>query len=141
MRKFLLYFFLVLNFTLFSQQKVKVHVTFTNQYCNGAAPTPEILERYNTPQNLADFYILLESKKQLKVKTDSAGHFSAPLQQGVYKVYLTTKTNENLYTNYNPACNKMLHAPYGKLVIEKNKKEYQINLHFPCNLCEPNNKP
>ena len=116
-------------------------MTFTNSYCGGAAPTPEILDRYEKPQNLSEFYVLLEGKKHFKVKTDSTGSFTMALNTGIYKIYLTPKTNPKLYTNYNPACDKMLHTPYAKVVIEKNKKNYKINLHFPCNLCEPNTRP
>ncbi len=141
MKKFLTYFFFVINLSFFAQQKVKIHVTFTNSYCGGARPTPEIEAAHNTPKNLIDFYILLENKNQIKVKTDSTGHFTQSIKPGTYKVYLTAKTNQNLYTNYFPNCAKMLHTPFGKLVIEKGKKEYEINLHFPCNPCETNNKP
>jgi hypothetical protein len=141
LKKQLTYFFLLLSFLSLAQQKVKIHVTFTNSYCGGAAPTPEILDKYEKPQDLSDFVILLESKKTLKVKTDSLGYISNSMKPGVYKIYLSTKTNPNLYTNYNPSCDKMLHEPYGKLTIEKSKKNYVINLHFPCNLCEPNTRP
>lgn len=136
MRKLIPYLFVISSFTLFAQQKVKIHVTFTNQYCGGAAPTDEILESYNKPQNLSDFIILIEGKKHFKVKTDSTGTVKVALKAGIYKVYLTKKTNEKLYTNYNPGCEKMLHNPYGKLQIESVKKEYELNLHFSCNPCE-----
>src|SRR5207253_2092130 len=115
--------------------------TFTNNYCGGARPTPEIEKALNTPKDLSEFYILLENKKQLKVKTDSTGNFKATLKTGAYKIYLTNRVNPALFANYTPTCEKMLHTPYGKLLIEKGKSSYDINLHFPCNPCEPNNKP
>ena len=141
MRKTLTYFFILLGFSFFAQQKVKIHVSFTNSYCNGARPTEEIMAIYNTPKNLSDFDVLLEGKKHIKVKTDSTGCFTKTLKVGIYKIYLTSKNNLKLYTNYYPLCDKMLHMPFGKLVVEKGKKEYELSLHFPCNPCEPNNKP
>ena len=68
--------FFLASFTSFAQQKVNVHVTYTNSYCGGAKPTPEILEECNTFKDLKNFHILLGAKKQVKVKTDSTGSFT-----------------------------------------------------------------
>lgn len=141
MRKFLLVFFLLPAFTLLAQHKarIKVHVTYTNSYCGGARPTPEIEEKYKTPRDLSEYHLVLAGKRTHKVKTDSTGNFTATLPRDTYKIHLTRK-KESLVTNYDPSCEKMLKASYGELIVS-DEKEYTINLHFPCNLCQPHNKP
>lgn len=157
MKKFLTYFFLVINLSFFAQQKVKIHITFTNSYCGGARPTPEIEAASNTPKNLSSFNLILAPKKSFKanadsvviaiktdskkIKTDSTGAFSISLKPGKYALYLTKKKNENISTNYFPGCAKMLVTEYAEILIEKGKTNYQLNLHFPCNPCETHNKP
>ncbi len=121
----------------FAQTKVKVHVTFTNSYCGGARPTPEMEEAIRKEKDFHDVHIILKGKMHCKVKTDSLGRFGATLKSGKYQIHLTKFKNEAHFTNYNPGCVKMLKASYGDLLIEKGKTEYKINLHFPCNPCEP----
>src|ERR1035437_9812010 len=139
MKKKLTCLLIVFSFSLLAQQKVKIHVTFTNQYCGGARPNPEIETKYNTPKDFHDVHVILNGKMHCKVKTDSLGYFSASLKSGKYQIYLTKLKNEAHFTNYNPACKQMLQVRYGELFIEKGKTEYEINLHFPCNTCEANN--
>ena len=139
--RYLIIIFLFLQSEVFSQQKVTIHFTYTNSYCGGARPGNEILAKYNTPKKLAGFKLKLTDKKNVFVTTDTSGSFSHKLNPGKYLIFLTEEINKNIFTNYNPACIKMKTASYGELEIEKGKKEYQINLYFPCNPCEPNNKP
>ena len=120
-----------------AKSKVKVHVTYTNSYCGGAKPTPEIEQKYQTPRNFHDVHIVLDGKVHCKTKTDSAGYFSLPLKPGKYTIHLTKLKNEAHYTNYNPSCKQMLKASYGELIITKGVYDYELNLHFPCNPCEP----
>jgi hypothetical protein len=132
--------FIFLQITVFAQH-VKVFVSYTNSYCGGARPTNEILAKYNTPAKLSNFKIKLAGKKTSVVVTDTAGCFTHKLKPGKYFIYLTEETNKNLYTNYNPSCAKMLKAQYGELIIERGKSRYEISLYFPCNPCEPRDKP
>jgi hypothetical protein len=141
MRFFLLYVFISLQLTLFSQQKVKVRVTYTNSYCGGARPTDEILQKHNTPKVLADYKIKLENKKVVIIKTDSLGCFTHKLNTGKYLIFLTEEKNKTLFLNYNPNCIKMTKASYGELIVKKGETDYEINLHFPCDPCQPANKP
>src|ERR1700757_682276 len=138
---FSLTLFLFFTFAMFAQQQVKVFVSYTNSYCNGARPSNEILTKYNTPAKLTNFKIKLVGKKTSLVATDTAGFFTHKLHAGKYQVFLTEENNKNLFTNYDPTCVKMLKTAYAELLIEKGKNKYNINLHFPCNLCQPNNKP
>lgn len=136
-------FFLVCALMLLSvvktsaQTKIKVHLTYTNNYCGGARPTPEIEAKTKIPQNFHDVHIILKGKMHCKAKTDSLGYFSLPLKPGIYKIHLTKLKNEAHFTTYDPSCEKMLNASYGELIVEKGKTEFEVNLHFPCNPCEP----
>lgn len=117
--------------------KVKVHVTYTNSYCGGARPTPEIEQKLQVPQNFHDVHIVLNGKMHCKAKTDSLGYFSLPLKPGKYKIYLTKFKNEAHFTTYDPACKQMLQMSYGEFTVDKGVFDYEVNLHFPCNPCEP----
>ncbi len=117
-------------------KKVKVHVTFTNQYCGGARPTEEIEEEVNTPRNLHDVHLVLKGKKHCKAATDSLGNFSLPLKPGKYKFYLSYHKNDAHEANYDPTCKKMKDMSFGELTVEKGKFDYAVNLRFPCNPCE-----
>jgi hypothetical protein len=133
--------FLFLQIVAFAQQQVTVFVSYTNSYCNGARPTTEILTKYNTPAKLVNFKIKLVGKKNMVVVTDTVGCFTHKLHPGKYQVFLTEENNKNLFTNYDPTCVKMLKTSFCELLIEKGQNTYKINLHFPCNPCQPNNKP
>lgn len=128
---------ILIPYTFYAQTKVKVHLTYTNSYCGGARPSPEMEAKQNVPKNLHDVHVILNGKKHFKAKTDSLGNFSLPLKPGTYKIFLTKFKNEAHYTTYNPSCPQMLKASYGELVVEKDKKTAEANLHIPCNPCEP----
>jgi len=141
MRIFVGIIFIFFQIALFSQQKIKVLVSYTNSYCGGARPTNEILEKYKTPHKLADFKIKLVGKKTFKVKTDTTGYFTCKLNPGNYFIFLTEEKNKTIPANYNPDCHKMLLASYGELHIEKGKLNYEVILSFPCDPCQLSNKP
>lgn len=134
-------FFMLLQFIAFAQQPVRIHFSYTNSYCGGARPTDEIINKYKTPNKLSNFKIKLLNKKPITFTTDSLGRIIAKLRPGKYRIFLTEENNKKLFTNYDPTCVKMLKPPYGELLIEPGKNNYKINLHFPCNPCQPNNKP
>jgi hypothetical protein len=144
LRNFFLSVFLIPAFSLLAQQKVKLHVTFTNNYCGGARPTPEIETKYNTPKDLSHFvlYIGHEKKKGgTKAVTDSLGNCNSALKPGDYYIQVLEIRDKNLFTNFTPSCKKMRTMKYAQLHIEEGKKEYEVNLHFPCNPCQPANRP
>jgi hypothetical protein len=134
---------------------VKVHVSYINSYCGGIRPSLEVEKNLKTPRDMKDFHVLLApiikfkvkgdtnevylpAKRGIKkVKTDSVGNILLSLKPGKYIIYLTNEVNKKLPVNYNPGCKKMLYAQYGELLIEKGKREYQAEIHFPCNPCEP----
>lgn len=135
-KRVFVYLFCLCGALMLAQTKSRVHVTYTNSYCGGARPTPEIEQEAITPRDFHDVHMVFEGRTRVKVKTDSAGNFTASLKPGKYKVRLTKLKNEAHYTNYDPACSKMLKAVYGELIVTKGVYDYLLNLHFPCNPCQ-----
>lgn len=132
-------FFLLLlltPYTFLAQKKIKVHVTYTNSYCGGARPTPEIEEELRTPQKLHDVHLILKGKKNCKTATDANGDFLLPLKPGKYKFFLSYRKNDAHEVSYDPNCPQMKSMSFGEITIEKGKAEYEVNLHFPCSPCE-----
>ena len=138
---FSLTLFLFFTFAMFAQQQVKIFVSYTNSYCGGARPTDEIINKYKASNKLSNFKIKLLNKKPITFTTDSLGRIITKLRPGKYHIFLTEENNKKLFTNYDPTCVKMLKPPYGELLIEPGKNNYKINLHFPCNPCQPHDKP
>lgn len=135
---------LILTFISLStlcQNKVKVHLTFTNNYCGGARPTPQILEKYNTPHDLSNTKIKLTGKKCYIVTTDSVGNIFRKIKPGHYKISIAGITNPKLLMNYNPACSQMKSLAFVEINIVKTENNYEVNLHFPCDPCSANDKP
>jgi hypothetical protein len=138
MKKLSLY--LLLTFTPYTflaqgKGKIKVHVTFTNSYCGGARPTPEIEQATRTPRNLHDVHLIMKGKKHAKIVTDSLGNFFLPLKPGKYKFYMSYHKNDAHETNYEPTCKKMMALHFGELTVVKGTFDYELNLHFPCDPC------
>lgn len=134
---FITLFALFCSGTLLAQKKVKVHVTFTNSYCGGARPSPEIENSLQTPRSLHNVHLILTGKTHCKAATDSLGNFALPLKPGKYKFYMSFHKNDAHEANYNPACKQMKEMSFGELQIEKGKDSYEVNLHFPCDPCLP----
>ena len=129
--------------TIFAQTKNQIAFTvkYTNTYCGGAAPTPEILEQLETPQALTLTQLLFipkegNNKKAIFATTDSTGLVNVKLLPGTYSVKMSKKFNKTLGLNYNPTCKKMLYRVWQTIEIKKDQNSTTITLHFSCNPCE-----
>jgi hypothetical protein len=143
MRTLLLLLFSGIAVLGYAQQlkKVQVRIEYTNNYCGGAKPSPDVLEKSKKQYPLSLWTLKLEeegSGKTILVKTDGKGKFAKEIPVGTYYVYLTSKINKKLKTNVNVKCKKMMAKNYGKLVIAKGQaSEYSLVLHFGCDPCAP----
>lgn len=137
MKKIAVLILSIFSASLFAQAKARVHVTYTNSYCGGARPTPEIEQEVKVPLEFTKATLLLVGKRKKKVKTDGSARFTASLKPGKYQVRLTKARPAPHATNYDPSCKKMLTMSYGELIVTKGVHEYELNLHFPCNPCGP----
>lgn len=76
-------------------------VTYSTNYCGGAAPTEEIVSEMNAKKPYANIWLYIRrgeknnirSKIVAKVKTDSLGKFSVKLRQGTYSIVDSRKKN------------------------------------------------
>jgi L-rhamnose isomerase len=130
--------------TIFAQTKNEIAFTvkYTNTYCGGAQPTPEILEQLDNPQALTNTQLLFvpkdgKSKKAICATTDKTGQVNIKLLPGTYSVKMSKKFNKALGLNYNPTCKKMLDREWQTLEINKDQNTAPITLRFSCNPCEP----
>jgi hypothetical protein len=137
MKKMLAYLFCLASMAGLAQLKARVHVTYTNSYCGGARPTPEIEQQARTPLEFTNVALLLAGKTKVKVKTDSTASFVAALRPGKYKVRLAKANTGSHTTNFDGSCTRMAKASFGELIVTKGVYEYELNLHFPCNPCLP----
>ncbi len=133
--KLCLFLLLLMVHGAFSQQKVKVHVQFTNAYCGGARPSQEVLDRLNRAKDLEHTQLRLIYKGETKVKTNEFGHFKARLRPGTYHIYIGNEKASD--SNFDPTCAKMLEMSFGELVIEKGKDFYEVTIKIGCNPCLP----
>ena len=88
-----------------------VQVEFYQDYCGGARPSEDMIAEYEKPKILAneELYLISESDKALKIKTDEQGLLKAKLSEGKYRVmeawrYKKATPDHSAPTNYNGAC-------------------------------------
>ena len=141
MKKIFSLLFIFCFFTSFSQVKktVKLLVTYSNKYCGGARPTPEILEKEKEKYPLANTTLrLVDSKKRksILVKLNELGKASVCLRQGEYSVYMSKKFGKQSQAcNFSPLCDKSLTKTYATFSLG-NESDVQLNFHFTCNPCD-----
>jgi len=127
---------------------VKGSVTSTQDYCGGAAPSPEILKELASEKPLANkvIYIRIYSKNKKalnfkQVKTNAEGKFELKLQVGqTYyfveewkaKPFRLPENTQN--TTWDIACLKKRHSTpdYILKVSRSAMPEIHINYHIPC---------
>ena len=122
-------------------KKISVSIEYTNSYCGGAKPTPEIIAKSNTKYKLAGWVLRLEEEgggKPILVKTDKEGKFSKDVKLGTYNIYLTKKINKTAKTNVDVNCKKMMARNYGQIVVKKgHSPNYVLTFGFGCSPCAP----
>lgn len=71
-----------------AQTPLNFTVTYTQPYCGGAKPTPEIIEESSQPKPYANFKLFFVSKKGKidSAETDDKGILKITLKNGTYKV-------------------------------------------------------
>lgn len=123
--------------------QVKLIVEYTNTYCGGARPTPEIQAEYNKKKKLTGTVLSFVDEKTPNAKgklgkTNENGEISIALAPGTYLIMMTKFYNKKLGLNYDPSCKKMMQKAYGKLTISAQMPStYKVPIQFPCNPCLP----
>lgn len=91
---FLLFLFFISSFTSCAQKKLaSKKIEYTEPYCGGARPTPEMEEEAQKPKPYAGKTIILisESGKIDSAKTDDKGVFKKKISPGKYNVFESWK--------------------------------------------------
>lgn len=136
-------FFLCLNFFICQAQKngpVKITVEFTNQYCGGARPTPEIEGEMKVARLLTNSQLKLTSintkkKKVIYIQTNSKGEATIKLPVGTYSVKIGKKYNKELALNYDDSCKKMAEIIWKTIEITPDTKVITFAIEFSCSPC------
>lgn len=149
---------LLLAFSFFTtsckaQTSLNFTVTYTQPYCGGAKPTPEIIEESNQPKPYANFKLFFVSKKG---KTDSAvtddkGVLRITLRNGNYRLMEGWKLKKSTpngqpLSDYSLECLKTewgkslqtISLVKGKVVATKTTPQpLKIHLDLPCDYAVP----
>lgn len=117
-------------------------VYFTNGYCGGAPPPPDVIAAYDAQYPMSNSTILLIAKKNptvnFELSTNNKGSFYAALPEGDYFVKMTSKFDKNNGCSFRSDCKQWIEMNFDELRIRKKKhKGYKIVLNFGCNPCEP----
>lgn len=129
---------------------IKGSISSTEDYCNGAAPTPEILEELATekPEIGKIIYVKVgtsnksTNKLVKKLKTDANGRFELYLNSGVTyyfveewkaKVFKAPKNTQEITWDIQCLRKRYASPDFVLRVKASNNPEVHINYHKPCN--------
>ncbi len=127
-------------------------ITQTASYCQGAAPSEEMLNKLNTPTPLPNKTIYIKRIRNSKYKakilakftTDSLGKFEIKLPRGsycfieAYKVKPFRIKKSDKVFKYDNKCLRKLHNQCDlSLVVTSNKNDISINYHSYCDWGAP----
>lgn len=142
--------FLFLNKNLFNSNYFKLtgSVTETESYCDGAAPSPNLLDKLREPKPIEDKVIYikkgnindLDSDYVKKVITDNEGNFSLNLIPGTYCLLEEDKLSLPVVEKYIPSnlyevdvqCLRSQWKICDKVVELNSNSHVDINYHQNC---------
>jgi hypothetical protein len=150
-KTFLVQLALLFSIATTAQQKVLVkgYITSTEDYCNGARPSEEMLQDLATEKPIANKIIYLKTSLKnpkctsgfTKVKTDEHGRFEVLLKSGTEyyfveewkaKAFVAPKNTRELTWDL-----KCLRERYNTadfvLKVSNSNNQVHINYHKPCN--------
>lgn len=108
-------------------------VYYTLPYCGGARPSEEIIAEKKKSRLLTNSTLKLKNKSGVEylVTTNDKGIFRSGIPAGVYDVYLTKKTNKELYNVSPETCKDCLTKPMAYVEI-RNGQQSSFVIHFAC---------
>ena len=145
--------FLILGIIFFahscaqSKKTVLFKISYSNKYCGGARPNPELLEKEKESYPLINSHVKLVVKSQNRkkkihnLKLDENGVGKASLFEATYEIYLSKKFGKQMQKcNYNPNCSKSVLRSYGEFDLKNNLSDtLYFNFIFSCDPCDPMN--
>lgn len=125
-----------------TSQYIKGKAVYNTSYCNGAAPSKEMLAEHRKEKPLKNSIILLKSKsgKEFEIKTDSNGDFVITVEtKGEFDYYLTKKIDTAIGAN--TKCDAVFSKKYGTIKMpETPYGNIHLLYHFNCDPCDPYSK-
>ena len=124
-----------------SLEELVLNIKFTSNYCGGAPPPDDLIQRLRTPKNLAseDIYISTQNKLNddlIKVKTDANGKLTTSLEVGTYFLYLPNKVNATLKKSGDATrCKEWKNKPNGEFTVSKGTSDIEIAIVKTCDSC------
>lgn len=120
----------------------RINVTYTSDYCGGAPPPEELLQRLKTPKKFSNQTLYIFDNKQrlgnaTLLKTNTEGQFDFEAEQGMYYVYLKDKMKFDPEESKNKNCKEWLLRPYAEFEVIETEEESSIQIHKQCNPCLP----
>jgi hypothetical protein len=102
-------------------------------YCGGARPTEEIIAEKKKSRLLTNSTLKLKNKAGVEylVVTNDKGIFRSGIPAGVYDVYLTEKTNKELYNVSPETCENCLTKVMSYVEI-RNGQQASFVIQFAC---------
>jgi len=121
---------------------INLTIEYTSNYCGGANPPDELLERLKIPKAYAnmDIYISKESNinNVIKITADANGKVTTSLSDGKYYLFMPEKiaaksTNER----DEKGCITWKNTPNGDFSISNGSKEVVVTIKKTCDACGP----
>jgi hypothetical protein len=125
-----------------SISQLKLSIFYTRAYCNGAAPTEDILMELASKKKLSLSEIKLVNKsngKEYLAVTDKRGEIMINIPNGDYDLFLTEKINFEIPTGFNTKCAISLNKVRKSFILNGPKIEKEV-IHFECDPCHSMNK-
>ncbi|MTI31635.1 hypothetical protein [Xanthovirga aplysinae] len=121
---------------------VKVIVTYSSDYCGGALPPEDLLEKKTKSRKYVNqkLHVFNNNKRQgesMSFQTNFDGVFYFEGPAGVYYIYLDDKMKLDPLKIENRACKNWLLKPYAQFEVNKEEETTNIHIHKQCNPCLP----
>ncbi|MBI3233168.1 MAG: hypothetical protein HYZ42_03880 [Bacteroidetes bacterium] len=125
-------------------------ITYTQDYCGGAAPPQDLIEKLKTPKPLANKKIYFKKGRVNGLNktrigyftTDSLGRFNIKLTASDYVFFDESKLrweeehdmteSVNMTIDYKCLLDKHMKGDFTIKKTQKNLKDYAFNYHYPC---------
>ena len=124
---------------------VKGEALFTQSYCGGARPTPEIEAEAQRQRPLPSTRLLVRpanepEAKAITLETDARSRYQICLPPGLYYVYMSGSMSKLSPVRFDPSCEQWLKTPLGQIEVSAAADANQnvsLMLAIGCNPCEP----
>ncbi len=122
---------------------VTLEIIYTSDYCQGAAPPKDLVEKLATPKKLVNQRVYIFDKlnkegNKTMVDTDREGKISMQLTSGIYYFFLREKVETTDVKLKSESCEQWLATPDASFEVkEQDTQLVSLKVHRECNPCLP----